>query len=318
MMAWCATSLGFLLAIAFWRTQVFQGLDDLSLYLKEQDVYGQGILFFLVFLTTFPPLPLYSTLLVLAGYTFGPITGFYISYFSSLFGAFVVFFIFRNFIPTAVSTSLLPPSLKRVVRAIEQRPSIFFLVRVAPYPYNVLNAVLGSSSSMPMSRYLLTTAASLCKVIVHTMVGSEIRSFKDYHTVQPEDSGKEEWNWKEIWTVLGIVLCGVLFVYLSVVAQRAVDEVDDGILPTSVTNLSNSFEGPAMAGVPRTASSNPFYVSFPPQRRGEGDPAGRLSVSPAVEFNRMTRAELDTKPSSAQYQPFRAVSPFTPTQARTV
>jgi len=171
-----------------------------------------------------------------------------------------------------------------------------------------------------MSRYLFTTAASLCKVIVHTMVGGEIRSFKDFRTAQPKDAEKDEWDWKEGWTVLGIVLCAVLFVYLSLVARRAVDEADDGLLPTSMVNTSNSTESPAMLGVPHTASSNPFYVSFPPQRHNEGASPSKLSVSPPVEFNRLTTAGLDMKLESPpdQYQPFRAVSPFTPTRPRVV
>lgn len=34
--------------------------------------------------------------------------------------------------------------LKRVVRAIERRPKLLFLIRVAPYPYNVMNCLLAS------------------------------------------------------------------------------------------------------------------------------------------------------------------------------
>lgn len=182
------------------------------------------------------PLPLYSTLMMLAGYTYGPTTAFFISYFASLLGALVVFLIFRHLVPSKIASSLLPPSLKRVVRAIEQRPSIFLLIRVAPYPYNVLNAVLGSSSTMTLSRYIGTTAISLLKVIVHTTLGSEIRSFKDLHAAKTkaqqgeEEASAGEISWGEIWTAIGIVLCVGLFIYLFFVARRAVNEecVDDG------------------------------------------------------------------------------------------
>ncbi|KAF8322018.1 hypothetical protein DL93DRAFT_2028532, partial [Clavulina sp. PMI_390] len=228
MCTWFATTIGLIIAVAFWRKQVFTGLDDLSKYMKAEQFYGQAILFTLILITTFPPLPLYSTLMMLGGYTFGATTAFYISYAASLVGAVIVFLIFRYTIPSRIAASLLPPSLKRVVRAIEQRPSIFLLIRVAPYPYNVLNAVLGSSSSMTLSRYVGTTALSLLKVIVHTTIGSEIRSFKDMHS----DAGKKKegeettasWGWKEAWTAVGIVLCVGLFIYLSFVARNAVNE----------------------------------------------------------------------------------------------
>src|SRR5258708_38409007 len=159
--------------------------------------------------------------MMLAGYAFGPITGFCISYSASLFGACSVFLIVRHLIPSRLTASILPPSLKRVVRAIEERPSIFLLVRVAPYPYNVLNAVLGSSSSMSLGMYMCTTAISLFKVIVHTTIGGELRSFKDYHTQRGDEKGGsgKKWTWKEMWTVFGVVLCVVVFVYLTIVAR---------------------------------------------------------------------------------------------------
>jgi uncharacterized membrane protein YdjX (TVP38/TMEM64 family) len=188
---------------------------------------------------------------MLAGYTFGPATAFFISYFASLLGALIVFLIFRHFVPSRIAQGLLPPSLKRVVRAIEQRPSIFLLIRVAPYPYNVLNAVLGSCSTMEVGRYLGTTAISLLKVIVHTSLGSEIRSFKDLHSGATDESasntggtgdGGKQIGWGEIWTGIGIVLCVGLFIYLSFVARRAVDEECEHegyeALPTTVVPTS--------------------------------------------------------------------------------
>jgi uncharacterized membrane protein YdjX (TVP38/TMEM64 family) len=237
--------------------------------------------------------------MMLAGYTYGATTGFYISYFSSLIGAALVFLIFRHLIPTSITTSLLPPSLKRVVRAIEQRPSIFLLVRVAPYPYNVLNAVLGSSSSMPLSRYLGTTALSLLKVIAHTSLGSEIRSFKHLHSHQGEDAdGDGEWSWGEIWTVFGIVLCVGLFIYLSFVAQRAVDEetadeLEAGTapggytaLPTNASSVSVSvalglgLQMDEQSDLPRLASPNPFppHATIPPTPSVEPFPFARIGT----------------------------------------
>lgn len=224
---------------------------------------------------------------MLAGYTFGPGTAFFISYFASLLGALVVFLIFRHFVPSRVAQGLLPPSLKRVVRAIEQRPSIFLLIRVAPYPYNVLNAVLGSCSTMGISQYMCTTAISLLKVIVHTSLGSEIRSFKDLHSPSKTSSGSDangtveedhegEITWGQIWTGVGIVLCVGLFIYLSIVARRAVDEECEHegyeALPTTVIPPSpslppshHSHPHPQMRildGHPETrqASFNPFHV----------------------------------------------------------
>jgi hypothetical protein len=125
-------------------------------------------------------------------------------------------------------------SLKRVVRAIEKRPKLLLLIRVAPYPYNLMNVLLASSHILTFETYFTCTALSLFKVIIHTSVGSGIHSFAGYHAVIPEgldgeDVGgrseeSENGGLAKAWTITGIVLCIAIFVYLSYVARRAVDD----------------------------------------------------------------------------------------------
>lgn len=50
--AWGATSIGFILAIAFWKKEVFTGLDNLSHWLATGGFKGYAIIFFLIFVTT--------------------------------------------------------------------------------------------------------------------------------------------------------------------------------------------------------------------------------------------------------------------------
>ncbi|KAF8138168.1 hypothetical protein EV363DRAFT_1110732, partial [Boletus edulis] len=231
-LAYAATSLGFVLAIAFWKTQVFDGLDQLSHWLRNDEYFGFAVLFCLIFITTFPPLPLYSTLITLSGYTYGPWVGAVISYTAALSGAIVVFSLSRAFLRENVARWLQSTrGLCRAVRAIERRPQLLFLVRLAPYPYNVMNVLL-SATTLSMETYVMCTGLSLFKVIVHTSIGAGIRSFSaDKH-------GKEkEGGWSRVWTIAGIVLCLALFLYLSWVARRAVDdELDDEIEPSSAAS----------------------------------------------------------------------------------
>jgi len=227
---YAVTSLAFVVAIALYRTELFTYLDELAAWLRS-DEYGHAILFFLIFLTTIPPIPLYSTLIILSGYTYGPWTGAIISYFSALSGALVVFLVSRGLFRESIERGLASfGTIKRVVRAIEKRPKLLFLVRLAPYPYNVMNCLLAASPTLTLHTYTVCTALSLFKVIIHTSVGASIHSFKDYHNSPP--SGTEEESsaatMNRIWTVGGIILCIILLVYLSVVANRAVDdELDD-------------------------------------------------------------------------------------------
>ncbi|EJD53900.1 hypothetical protein AURDEDRAFT_53538 [Auricularia subglabra TFB-10046 SS5] len=225
---WVATSLGFLLAIAFWRSEVFQRLDEFSHWLQAQGYRGHAVLFVLIFITTIPPFPLYSTFMTLSGYCFGALSGALISYFASLSGAVVVFLLSRAYLSEYIGTIFArAPSLKRVVRAIEKRPNILFLVRLAPYPYNVMNVLLAASPTLTLRTYATCTGLSLFKVIVHTSIGAGIHSFSHQASAAPAEgvSDPEEQSsvMSKVWTGLGVALCVGVFIYITIVARRAVD-----------------------------------------------------------------------------------------------
>ncbi|KAG6911682.1 hypothetical protein DXG01_007932 [Tephrocybe rancida] len=224
------TSLAFVAAIALYKEEVFSRLDQLSHWLKSDKYTGYAILFCLIFITTFPPVPLYSTLITLSGYTFGAWTGAVISYLAALSGALTVFIISRTFFRDAISRWLsCTLTIRRVVHAVEKRPKLLFLIRLAPYPYNVMNCLLAAAPTLTLRTYTLCTGLSLFKVIIHTSMGSSIASFKDYHGKHPKkDDGAHEFSAAELWTILGIVLCTAILIYISIVARKAVhNELDD-------------------------------------------------------------------------------------------
>ncbi|KAI0736390.1 hypothetical protein BC629DRAFT_1301304 [Irpex lacteus] len=222
------TSLGFVAAISFWKAEVFQGLDDFSHWLKSDEYLGYATIFFLIFITTFPPLPLYSTFIILSGYTFGTWTGAVISYAASLVGAVVVFGLSRTFFHGHISKWLsCTPTIKRVVRAIEKRPKLLFLIRLAPYPYNVMNCLLAAAPTLTLKTYTMCTSLSLFKLIIHTSIGSSIHSFAQYHVVKPGQAAPEAQHDSMLGhysTIAGVVLCVGILIYLSYVARKAVDE----------------------------------------------------------------------------------------------
>lgn len=236
---WVATSLGFLLAIAFWRSEVFQRLDEFSHWLQDQGYRGHAVLFVLIFITTIPPFPLYSTFMTLSGYCFGALSGALISYFASLSGAIVVFLLSREYLSDYIGSIFArAPSLKRVVRAIEKRPNILFLVRLAPYPYNVMNVLLAASPTLTLRTYATCTGLSLFKVIVHTSIGAGIHSFSHQVSATPAEgvSDPEDQSsvMSKVWTGLGVALCVGVFIYNTIVARRAVDgELADSEEPAS-------------------------------------------------------------------------------------
>jgi len=72
-----------------------------------------------------------------------------------------------------------------------------------------------------MRTYVICTGLSLFKVIVHTSIGAGIRSFS---AKKEADQAEDDDTWSRVWTIGGILLCVALFIYLSWVARRAVDD----------------------------------------------------------------------------------------------
>jgi uncharacterized membrane protein YdjX (TVP38/TMEM64 family) len=209
--------------------------------------------------TIIAPLPLYSTLIILSGYTFGPWTGAIISYFAALTGALVVFIVSRALIRESIEQWLTScASIKRVIRAIDKRPKLLFLIRLAPYPYNVMNCLLAASPTLTLHTYTVCTALSLFKVIIHTSLGASIHSFRDYHN-QPDSSDEKETTsgiMARIWTIVGIILCVLILIYLSIIARRAVDDELDNIPVTSRDHdESRAFLSPLADSDPESAHS---------------------------------------------------------------
>lgn len=219
-------------------------------------IAGRLLLGSLIFLTTFPPLPLYSTLIILCGFSFGLLQGFIISYVAALSGAIVVFLLSRSLLKGWM-VELLNKSggLKKVVRAIEKRPKLLFLVRLAPYPYNLMNTLLASSPTLTLQTYTLCTALALPKLLVHCALGTSIKNFAAYNGAGADqrsplfdDKGNMESNGtmappmigydpstdasssetaemvKHIFGFIGLGLCVGIFLYLLSVARKAVDE----------------------------------------------------------------------------------------------
>jgi len=111
--------------------------------------------------------------------------------------------------------------MRRVVSAIEKQPTLLFLIRLAPYPYNLLNAILAAAPSLTFQTYFCCTALSLFKLIIHTWAGSAIHSFAKSKS---GEEGEEENQVVRYWTYFGLLLSIGLFGYLSYLAKKTVEE----------------------------------------------------------------------------------------------
>lgn len=158
------------------------------------------------------------------------------------------------------------------------------MVRLAPYPYNVMNALLAASPTLTFKTYTVCTALSLFKVIIHTTIGASIHSFAGYHLHKtpgspdspiegqdpngdgadgvPASDDDEGALLGRVSAIIGIILCIAIFVYLSWVARKAVDEeLEDDEMPAHDSEETELFLDPtdsAERGMGETSFSRPL------------------------------------------------------------
>lgn len=87
-----------------------------------------------------------------------------------------------------------------------------------------MNVLLAGAEGMSFRTYGWVTALSLLKISIHTSLGAGLRNFSSQsHGEDDEDNllGKA-------YTVVGLVMCVVIFVYLTYVVRKQVDgELED-------------------------------------------------------------------------------------------
>ncbi|KAG0326055.1 hypothetical protein BGZ99_010194 [Dissophora globulifera] len=114
-------------------------------------------------------------------------------------------------------------NLKSVVRTVEKRGfRLLVLIRLAPYPFNIMNALL-SATHIPLHTYAFATALSLVKLALHVYIGSTLYSLTGGddggQEGEPQGHGKAV---KILVLVLGVILGIGVGGYVWVVAKREI------------------------------------------------------------------------------------------------
>ncbi|KAG0346243.1 hypothetical protein BG004_002091 [Podila humilis] len=141
-----------------------------------------------MFLTAFPPILGYSSFVTMSGYVYGFGYGFLIAYSSALLGSITCFYLGRKYFKKQVRTLMAKKqSVKSVVKAVEKRGfKLLLLIRLAPYPFNILNLTL-SATHIPLRTFALATALSLTKLTLHVYIGSTLSSLAPIPTTPKTD-----------------------------------------------------------------------------------------------------------------------------------
>ncbi|KAI7897888.1 snare associated Golgi protein-domain-containing protein [Cokeromyces recurvatus] len=216
-----------------YRRNFFEALEALSHHLSDLGYRGYLLMSLLIFLSAFPPIIGYSTYQTLSGYTYGFQIGFPISYFSALIGAIICFSLCRLFIKTRISRLLSRyPNFEAVVKAVEKKGfKLFLLIRISPYPFNLLNFFF-ASTSIPLSHFVAGTAISLLKIALHVYIGANLTSFVDHLLGKDGDLTEAQLRAMKVKYVAFIIftlLAIVVMAYLYQIAKTAVaaESIDD-------------------------------------------------------------------------------------------
>ncbi|KAF9410839.1 hypothetical protein BGZ94_001518 [Podila epigama] len=123
-------------------------------------------------------------------------------------------------------------NLKAIVRTVEKRGfKLLFMIRLAPYPYNILNLAL-SLTHIPISTYAGATALSLLKLSLHVYIGSTLSTLTskpspptdgDKHPDPIPDPNAKSKPLRIFVLVAGIIVGIIVGAYVGLLAKREID-----------------------------------------------------------------------------------------------
>jgi len=203
-----------------YRKQLIPYLLKFGDTIKGLGFGGVVIVSLCIFITSFPPIPGYGILTGLSGVIYGWM-GFFPVYVGASLGAFACFGLFRrfgfNYAQRLVEAN---PKVSAAVRAVEgQGFKLLFFVRLAPYPYNLMNSLFGASR-IPFLHFAGATLITLPKLLGDVLFGANLATISDSLLDHPTLL-----HWA-IFAVLGMLAAGVAF-WVFWVARSAVKRMEE-------------------------------------------------------------------------------------------
>jgi uncharacterized membrane protein YdjX (TVP38/TMEM64 family) len=98
------------------------------------------------------------------------------------------------------------------------QPQLLLLVRIAPYPYNVMNFAL-SASSVSLGTFALATGISLVKLGTHIAIGASLETLKESIFTHPSPL-------RIVSIIFGMLLGIGIFVYVYIITKQAITEAE--------------------------------------------------------------------------------------------
>jgi len=196
-------------------------LELVGLRLREYGILGAFLVAFLIFISSFPLVPGYGTLTTFAGFVYGFPLGFVPAFIGALSGATTCFTLGRLFGQNYAHSVLSKYKyIRSIIRAVNSKGiKLLILIRLAPYPYNLMNIAL-TATSVSTKGFVFATAVSLIKLSTHTIIGANLDTLHDTLVTNPTPL-------KIFGVVCGVLLGLGIMVYIYWLTRKAVAEMED-------------------------------------------------------------------------------------------
>ncbi|KAF9179412.1 hypothetical protein BGZ51_006932 [Haplosporangium sp. Z 767] len=205
---------------------------------------------------------------------------------AALAGSIVCFYFCRRWFKAQVRKLMAKnTSLKAVVRTVERRGfRLLVLIRLAPYPYNIMNALL-SATHIPLSTFTLATAISLVKLSLHVYIGSTLSSFAGHDDDDGEKDPQAEHGRKLKMVVMFFsMLVGIgVGAYVWLVAKREIAITEELRIERRRRRRSRRVQGEVGIGRGRERARYPGYELSSNVNRQNGIPDVDLTNGSSFE-----------------------------------
>ncbi|KAJ3014235.1 hypothetical protein HKX48_005275 [Thoreauomyces humboldtii] len=201
------------------RVQIVQMLTEFADTVRRMGVGGWLLMTFLQFLSCFPPLVGYGTLLYMCGFIFGFPWGWIPAFVGSWLGGVTVFLLSRRYLGPSYRAMLLShfPKFRHIESAVETGGlKLVTLVRLAPYPFGIMS-ILFATTAVPQRKYVQATSLALVKTLLHVYIGSTVRDLAETSEMTPARIAV---------MVFGTALALGVFVYLTVLVRKTMRETE--------------------------------------------------------------------------------------------
>jgi len=203
---------------AFNRQKLMPQLKLFTQWVRGYGFIGYVINALIVVCTCFPPVPAYGLTAVLCGIVYGWL-GFFPFYIGAILGADLVFWVFRRYSQGYAHRLMIEhPRVAAVVWAVERKGlKLLFLIRLAPYPFSLMNAIL-AGSQITFLQFHMATMLTVPKLAVNVGLGAhmmDIADFFDHPNIQ---------GWSMF--ILFSVVAAVVFVYVAWIGLKEIRQLE--------------------------------------------------------------------------------------------